>query len=73
MQCLANNNIPYLEVPGDDPGLLVVSSSVAGQLEDLSGEVLHDGSQVDRGPGSNPLGVISLAEKPRRKDGNYKV
>merc|ERR1719273_888112 len=49
---------------GDDPGFLVVSGSVAGELKDLSGEVLHDGGQVDRGSGSNPLGVVSLAEKP---------
>ena len=60
-------------MPGDDPGLLVVPGSVAGELKDLRGEVLHDGSQVDRGPSSNPLGVVSLAEQPRRKDGNYKV
>ena len=58
-------------MPGDDPGFLIVSSSIAGELEDLSGEVFHDGSQVDRGSGSNPLGVVSLAEKPGRKDGNY--
>ena len=30
-----------LEVPRDDPGLLVVPGSVAGQLEDLGGEVLQ--------------------------------
>ena len=56
-------------MPGDDPGLLVVPGSVAGELEDLGGEVLHDGGQVDRGSGSNPLGVVSLAEKPGRKEG----
>ena len=28
---------------GDDPGLFVVPGSVAGELEDLGGEILHDG------------------------------
>ncbi len=30
-----------LEVPGDDPGLLVVPGAVAGQLQDLGGQVLQ--------------------------------
>ena len=42
-----------LEVTGDDSGLLVVTGSVASQLEDLSGEVLHDGGHVDGGTGSD--------------------
>ena len=52
-------------MPGDDPGLLVVPGSVPGKLEDLGSEIFHDGSQVDRGSSSNPLGVVTLAEKPR--------
>ena len=56
---------------GDDPGLLVVPGGVAGELEDLGGEILHDGGQVDRGSGSNSLGVVSLAEEPGWNDGNY--
>ena len=51
-----------LEMPGDDPSLLVVSGCVAGQLDDLSSEVLHHGGEVDCGARSNPLGVASLAE-----------
>ena len=51
---------------GDDPSLLVVPGSVAGQLEDLCGQVLHHGSQVDRGSRSHTLGVVSLAEKSGR-------
>ena len=66
---LTNINDSYLKVSGDDPGLLVVSGRVAGELEDLSGEVLHDGGQVDRGSGSNSLGVVSLPEKPGRQEG----
>ena len=49
-----------LEVPRDDPGLLVVPGSVAGKLEDLGGEVFHDGSKVDRSTGSNPLCIVAL-------------
>ena len=52
-----------LEVTGDDPGLLVVTGSVTGQLEDLSSEVLHDGGQIDGGTSTNTGGVVSLAEE----------
>ena len=44
-----------LDVAGDDTGLLVVTSGVACQLEDLSGQVLKDGSQVHGGTGTNAL------------------
>ena len=36
-----------LEMAGDDTGLLVVARGVAGQLEDLSGQVLEDSCEVD--------------------------
>ena len=52
-----------LEVTGDDPGLLVVTGSVASQLEDLSGEVLHDGGQIDGGSGTNTGGVVTLPQE----------
>ena len=52
-----------LQVPGDDPGLLVVTGSIASELEDLSGEVLHDGGQVDGGAGTNTLSIVALAEE----------
>lgn len=38
---------------GDDSGLLVVSSSVSSQLEDLSGQVLEDSGEVDGSSGSD--------------------
>ena len=41
-----------LKVTGDDPGLLVVTSGVTGQLEHLSCQVLHDGGHVHGGSGS---------------------
>jgi hypothetical protein len=36
-----------LQVTGHDTLLLVVAGSVAGKLEDLSGEVLENGGEVD--------------------------
>lgn len=36
-----------LKMAGDDTRLLVVARGVAGQLEDLSGQVLKDGCEVD--------------------------
>ncbi len=44
-----------LDVAGNDAGLLVVTSGIAGQLKDLSGQVLKDGSQVHGGTGTNAL------------------
>ena len=52
-----------LKVTRDDPGLLVVPGSVAGELEDLGSEVLHDGGEVDRSSSSKAIGVATLAEK----------
>jgi hypothetical protein len=51
-----------LQVTRDDPSLLVVTSGVTGQLENFSGQVLHDGSQVDWSSGTNALGVATFAE-----------
>lgn len=52
-----------LQVTGNDTGLLVVTGSVASQLENLSSEVLEDGGQVDGGTGTDTLGVVALAEQ----------
>lgn len=52
-----------LKVAGNDTGLLVVAGSVASQLENLSGEVLEDGSQVDGSTGTDTLGVVALAQE----------
>lgn len=51
-----------LQVTRDDPGLLVVTSGVSGQLENFSGQVLHDGRQVDGGSGADTFSVASFAE-----------
>ncbi len=52
-----------LEMTGDDPGLLVVTGSVASELENLSCEVLHDGSEVHWGTSTYTFSIVSLAEK----------
>merc|ERR1712001_467113 len=48
---------------GDDPGLLVVTGSIACQFKNLSGQVFHNGSQVDWGTSTDTFGIVSLAEK----------
>ena len=52
-----------LKVTGDDTGLLVVTGSVTGQLEDFGSEVLENGSEVDGSTGTDTLSVVALAEK----------
>merc|ERR1712150_23417 len=52
-----------LQMPGNDPGLLVVTSGIASQLENLSGQVLHDGGQVDGSSGANTFGIVALPEE----------
>ena len=52
-----------LQVARVDSRLLVVTSGVTGQLEDLSSQILHDGSKVDWGASSYTLGEVSIAEK----------
>merc|ERR1719489_58210 len=52
-----------LQVTGDDPGLLVVTGSVACQLENLSSQVLHDGGQVDGSSGTDTLSVVALPQE----------
>ena len=51
-----------LHVAGDNAALLVVASGVAGQFEDLSGEVLHHGSKVDRGSSADASGILAGLE-----------
>lgn len=52
-----------LEVTRDDTGLLVVAGGIASQLENLSSEVLEDGSQVDGSTSTDTLGIVALAEE----------
>ena len=52
-----------LQVTGDDPRLLVVAGGVACQFENLSCQVLEDGSQVHWGTSSNSLGVVAFPQQ----------
>ena len=51
------------DVAGHDARLLVVAGGVAGELEDLSAEVLEDGSEVDRGAGADAGGARRKKKK----------
>ena len=62
-----------LKMSRDDSGLLVVTSGISGQLEDLSSEVLEDSRQVDRGTSTDSFSVVSLAkESVNSTDGELK-
>ena len=50
---------------GHDAGLLVVAGRVAGELEDLGGEVLEDGGEVHGGTGTDAGGVLANLEVAR--------
>ena len=61
-----------LQMPGDDPGLLVVTGSVTGKLEDLSGEVLKDGSKVHGGTSTNTGSKLTLLQEAANT-GNWEL
>ena len=50
------------DVTGHDTRLLVVTSSVSCKFQNLSAQVLQDGSKVYWGSGSHAGGVLSLTE-----------
>jgi hypothetical protein len=52
-----------LKMTGNDAGLLVVTGSIASQLEDLGSEILEDGSEVDWSSSTDTLGIVALAEQ----------
>lgn len=52
-----------LEMTRNDPGLLVVTSGIACQLENFSGQVFHDGCEIHGCTGTNSLGVISFPQQ----------
>ena len=52
-----------LEMTWDNPGLLVVSGSVTGQLEYFSGQVFQHCSQVDWGSSTDSLGIVSFSQQ----------
>uniref|UniRef100_A0A2M4C6K5 Putative secreted protein n=1 Tax=Anopheles marajoara TaxID=58244 RepID=A0A2M4C6K5_9DIPT len=52
-----------LQMTRDDTRLLVVSGGVTGQLEYFSGQVLHDGRQIDGSASTDALGVVALPQQ----------
>ena len=52
-----------LQMTRDDTGLLVVTRGIASQFEDLSSQVLQDGSEVDRSTRTDALSVVALAQE----------
>jgi hypothetical protein len=51
-----------LDVAGVDAVLLVVVGGVTGKLDNLGGEVLEDGSEVDGGTSTDAGSVVAVAE-----------
>jgi hypothetical protein len=52
-----------LKMTGNDASLLVVTSGVAGQLENFGCEVFHHSGQVDWSTSTDTFSVVSLAEQ----------
>ena len=68
--CAAEKSVEFLvvsdgqlNVAGDDSGLLVVLGGVSSKFEDLSGEVLKNGSEVHWGTGANSFGVAASLQE----------
>ena len=53
-----------LNVTGDDASLLVITGRVAGELQNLSREILEDRSQINWSTSSNTAGILALLQKP---------
>lgn len=52
-----------LQVTRDDTRLLVVTGSIASQLEDLGRQVLENSSEVHGRTSTDTLGIVSLPQK----------
>lgn len=52
-----------LKMSWDDTCLLVVTSSVASQLEDFGGQIFKNGGQVDWSTSTNSLSIVALSEQ----------
>ena len=48
---------------GHNTGFLVITSGVTSQLENLSSQVLEDGSEVDGGTSTDTLSVVALLQE----------
>jgi len=52
-----------LQVSWDDSGLFVVTSSISSQFQNFSGQVFHDGSQINGGTSSDTFSIIAFAQQ----------
>ena len=52
-----------LKMTGDDTGLLVVPGGITSQLQNLGGQVLHNGGKVDGSSGTDTFSVVSWNSK----------
>lgn len=52
-----------LNMARNDSRLLVVTSSVASELQHLGGEVFHHSSHIDWGASPNAIGITTLSEE----------
>ena len=52
-----------LKVTRHDTVLLVITGGVTSQLENLSSEILKDGSEVDRSTSTDTLSVVALLQE----------
>ena len=49
-----------LEVPWNDPRLLIIPGGVAGKLKDLGGKIFHHSGHVDWSASTNSLGIVTF-------------
>ena len=52
-----------LKMSWDNSGLLVVPGGVTSELENLSCQVFHNGSEINGSSSSYTLGIVAFAEK----------
>ena len=52
------------DVPGHDPGFLVVAGGISSELEDFGAEVLEDGGEVDAGADADAGTITALLQVP---------
>ena len=71
MQVNTNQPDRQLEVPWDNPGLLVVPGGVASQLQDLGSQVFHDCRHVHWSTSANSLRIVALPTQTWVGDHTY--
>merc|ERR1719153_2097014 len=52
-----------LEMSRNDPGFLVVTSSITSEFQNFSSKILHNRGQINGSASSNSFGIITLAQE----------